>query len=68
MEPAGIGGVKISVRMRVFVGEESSSLARIWPMNPPAPVMRMCILKYLDVVLVFEGTSECIRAAVLSDH
>ena len=45
-EPGGMGGAKTSVRRRVWEGLERSSLARIWPMNPPAPVIRMCILKF----------------------
>lgn len=46
-DPRGILGSNMSVRMRLFEGSERSSLARIWPMNPPAPVIRICMLKFV---------------------
>lgn len=63
-----MGGVKISVRMRVFEGLERSSLARIWPMNPPAPVMRMCILECLDVIMETLRALGCVKGAVLPNY
>ena len=43
-DPRGIGGSNMSVRVTLYSGERSSSFARIWPMKPPAPVMRICIV------------------------
>lgn len=37
----GIGGVMMSVRMRVYCGSRRRRSARSWPMKPAAPVMRM---------------------------
>lgn len=39
----------MSVRMRVLDSVSRSSLARIWPMKPPAPVMRIRILRLLEL-------------------
>lgn len=47
-DPGGTGGLKTSVSVTVYSGDSSSSLARIWPMKPPAPVMRTC-MACLDV-------------------
>jgi len=43
LTPAGIGGSMTSMRMTVCNGSSRSCFARIWPMKPAAPVMRICI-------------------------